>query len=72
MVTAISPWIDILEECNELSLIALSILRNCAENSTVEEMTRQHVKDAEKAVFTAYQCLQMITDKQYHAIYDID
>lgn len=64
MSSTISPWIDILDECYALSHLALEILRNCAESSTVEEMTRQHVKDAQNAVFMAYHCLSKINQKQ--------
>lgn len=63
-ILAISPWIDILEQCNELSRITTAILLNCAQSSTVDEMTRQHVKDAQNAVNIAYQCLTKINEKQ--------
>ncbi len=62
--STICRWIDILEQCNELSNLALAILRNCAESSSVEEMTRQHVKDAQNALFMAYHCLSKIIEKQ--------
>lgn len=62
--STISPWIDILEECYALSHLALEILRNCDQNSTVAEMTRQHVKDAQNAVNKAYHCLSKINQKQ--------
>lgn len=64
MNSAISPWIDIVEECYEMSHLALEILRNCDQNTTVAEMTRQHVKDAQNAVFIAYHCLSKINQKQ--------
>lgn len=62
--STIIPWIDILDECYSLSHLALEILRNCVQNPAVGEMIRQHVKDAENALFIAYHCLSKINQKQ--------